>query len=1262
MAGQNSRTVTLELNTQTTGTDNVVKLASELEKLAKKGGEAAPEFQRLADELDSIAKQQDAISAFNQTAEAVDKANQAMIAARAAAEAEGATLAWLQANLEDARGAEERYAASVTEANGVLRQSRTGYLDARAAISAYLAEIGGAKSASREEAAALKEKQQALREAKAAYDGAKASVAALTPEYDKLKRSSAEAAAELKEQERAFNQTDKAAKDASAEYQALTDTLEKVSQAMAALGVDASRVVDEQNRVTQSMAQLEVKAKGMQAALVSTGTAASTAAQRIESAFGTVGVRSADSLRGEILRINQAMMALARETNLTEADFERAFSASKKKVAELEQQLRQAEGTTKSVGSSLGSMFSQFGTASAVFSIVSAGINAITQAAAGVPKVTAEFQTMNRTLAVLTGSTAAAAKEFEYIKGVANRTGSDIKGMGDAYIRLAAATKDTALEGGQTKRVFEAVSGAMGMLGASSAETENALMAVSQMVSKGVVSMEEMRQQLGERLPGAFQVTAKELGITVADLNDLISSGKLAADDMLPAMARGLETMYNTGAKNDTLIGKWTEFTNAVKVSSAAVGDSGLLDSLLTVGRIGAGAIAHLTEGFIFFGKTVGGVTAGLMNGDLKGALAELANEADKMNSRVADISGSSKKTQKSVAELAAEAKKAGQEFITLGDGTKIATASVEGASEGFIKFLNTSAKATKSAEDFSTSARKVTEYTRAAGEATITAANALGSEIDKRRAAQQVAEDNAKALDALVVAEKKVLSVMEAEALKRAEAMRDGEAASDAHKKQLVELGDEIQKRQIAVQGLENQAEANRVLAQARQTEAETTKDNSDRLIELRTNYELLVGASKAAQQAVADHTGTQQQANVVKNEAMKAERLYLDALDDSKAKITANLNVKRAQLDLDATGINLAIQQQQTAYASAKALGDEYTANQALLKIKEYQIKLMQLTAKMREAEAQSQLAQIEVDREAARAKGLLNAAMEAELKARTLAAQAKSLEGKISAETAKQMQDLYDRTVAGGSAASGAAAGYDRLSGSIQGVGYSAAGASANVSRLMSDLDKYEASKYSKPGSGIVRDDNGNVELDKNGNVVTDATSVLDRKFMQGRSAPVDITSAMYKKGASVEEVKAAQKYYGELYQRSAATMLTGNLGNNYNATTMTNRASSQAMDKALELARIELATGSAVDLGTSISDLQAQALAKIRYGAGVSGPEAQREAIKNAGNTASSQPINITIGGKTTSMSMASTKDAMALTGILRQLESDSGRAY
>ena len=48
--------------------------------------------------------------------------------------------------------------------------------------------------------------------------------------------------------------------------------------------------------------------------------------------------------------------------------------------------------------------------------------------------------------------------------------------------------------------------------------------ALAQMASKGTVSMEELRQQLGDRLPGALGLAAKGLGITEQELIKLVSA------------------------------------------------------------------------------------------------------------------------------------------------------------------------------------------------------------------------------------------------------------------------------------------------------------------------------------------------------------------------------------------------------------------------------------------------------------------------------------------------------------------------------------------------------------------------------------------------------------------------------------------------------------------------------------------------------------------------------------------------------------------
>ena len=47
------------------------------------------------------------------------------------------------------------------------------------------------------------------------------------------------------------------------------------------------------------------------------------------------------------------------------------------------------------------------------------------------------------------------------------------------------------------------------------------MLALAQMASKGTVQAEELRGQLGERLPGAFKIAAAAMGVTQAELVSL---------------------------------------------------------------------------------------------------------------------------------------------------------------------------------------------------------------------------------------------------------------------------------------------------------------------------------------------------------------------------------------------------------------------------------------------------------------------------------------------------------------------------------------------------------------------------------------------------------------------------------------------------------------------------------------------------------------------------------------------------------------------
>ena len=68
-----------------------------------------------------------------------------------------------------------------------------------------------------------------------------------------------------------------------------------------------------------------VKATGqVSEGLEQAGERARTAGERIDDAFGVVGVRSTAQIKAEILKITQALDGLAREGRVSGADFARA--------------------------------------------------------------------------------------------------------------------------------------------------------------------------------------------------------------------------------------------------------------------------------------------------------------------------------------------------------------------------------------------------------------------------------------------------------------------------------------------------------------------------------------------------------------------------------------------------------------------------------------------------------------------------------------------------------------------------------------------------------------------------------------------------------------------------------------------------------------------------------------------------------------------------------------------------------------------------
>jgi len=215
-----------------------------------------------------------------------------------------------------------------------------------------------------------------------------------------------------------------------------------------------------------------------------------------------------------------------------------------------------------------------------------------------------ETQQLSRGFTAVTGSAEQSAKELDYLRVTASRLGVPLKEAGNAYLSLIAAAKGTALEGQASRDIFEAVALAMGKLGKSSADTEGALLAIQQMISKGKVSAEELRGQLGERLPGAFQAAARAMGVTTAELDKMLADGDLVAEDLLPRLADELNRLYDDGKRVEGFEASWSRLKNSISGAFSAIGESsavmmhlgnvmGWLGSLIAVVSVGYVSLAE---------------------------------------------------------------------------------------------------------------------------------------------------------------------------------------------------------------------------------------------------------------------------------------------------------------------------------------------------------------------------------------------------------------------------------------------------------------------------------------------------------------------------------------------------------------------------------------------------------------------------------------------------------------------------------------------
>lgn len=216
------------------------------------------------------------------------------------------------------------------------------------------------------------------------------------------------------------------------------------------------------------------------------------------------------------------------------------------------------------------------------------------------------MEAASNTIRTLSGSVAIAGGEIRFLRAEAERLGQSFSGLLQPYISFLAATNQTTLQGEKAKDVFFAVAEAATVLGLSANTTEGAMLALQQMVSKGTVMAEELRGQLGERLPGAFQIAARAMGMTTSTLSKMLEQGKIVSADFLPKFATELRKTFGEGVAlaADSTQANLNRVKNAWYDLLVAVAQSGLLQAVVDL-------IKGMKELFMVVGDAMGAFDAG---------------------------------------------------------------------------------------------------------------------------------------------------------------------------------------------------------------------------------------------------------------------------------------------------------------------------------------------------------------------------------------------------------------------------------------------------------------------------------------------------------------------------------------------------------------------------------------------------------------------------------------------------------------------------
>lgn len=200
-----------------------------------------------------------------------------------------------------------------------------------------------------------------------------------------------------------------------------------------------------------------------------------------------------------------------------------------------------------------------------------------------------KIQGFQAIMSVTTQSNEAVAASYDFLRKTADKLGVQFDALTGNYSKLLAAMPPT-IEGMKAaQNVFLGVAQAARTLHSSNQDTQLMFYAITQMASKGVVSMEELRRQLGEKLPGVMQIAARALSTTPELLEKAIRTGTVNSvkfiqyfgDELIRTFQEPAEkASTSVSASINRLTNVWVDFVKEILDSGAGTSIANIFDAI----------------------------------------------------------------------------------------------------------------------------------------------------------------------------------------------------------------------------------------------------------------------------------------------------------------------------------------------------------------------------------------------------------------------------------------------------------------------------------------------------------------------------------------------------------------------------------------------------------------------------------------------------------------------------------------------------------